>query len=616
MNGLRFRYLAFFGAGKAPAELHFSAGLNVICGASETGKSLVVEALDFMLGEERPIRDVPERAGYDRIRLGIESDGSPPLTIERSVEGGNFKAYEGLLLEESISATSTVLRWKHASTRKDTLSHALLSRVGLDARVLRKNSSGEIRSLSFRDLARLCISNEEEIQARVSPFLSGQFVTGTPEYATLKLLLTGADDNALVGQQSVAIRRDQEAGKVELLEKMIAELQEQLDQQDSDESELRGQLERLEQSIQAQDEALRASQLAFDAVLERRSAAARAVRERRERIAEIHELVSRFRLLDSHYASDIERLGAIRESGSMFVHLPSESCPLCGAEPKHQHLNEPCDGNTEAVVQAAIAEMAKISRLRRELGETVESLESERDELAVATEQPEKEQSEAEQQIREIASPVLSAERASYRELVSQRAEVRVKLERFGRLADLVAQRLDLDADSDGTAADEPQSKTVISKNVLDEYAQTVERILKEWHYPDARRVFFDEGKRDLQIAGKDRGSSGKGLRAITHAAAKVALMEFCRERHLPHPGFVVLDSPLLAYWKPEGSDDDLSGSDLKEMFYQYLSGISAECQVIVVENEHPPPSVESHANVIVFTKNPEHGRYGLFPRQ
>ena len=138
---------------------------------------------------------------------------------------------------------------------------------------------------------------------------------------------------------------------------------------------------------------------------------------------------------------------------------------------------------------------------------------------------------------------------------------------------------------------------------------------MHDWHFPNANRVFFDESKRDFQIAGKNRGSTGKGLRAITHAAVKIALMEFSRERNLPHPGFVVLDSPLLAYWKPEGADDDLRGTDLKEMFYRYLLGLRKDNQVIIVENEHPPDFVSGEGNVIVFTKNPRGGRYGFFPR-
>jgi len=178
----------------------------------------------------------------------------------------------------------------------------------------------------------------------------------------------------------------------------------------------------------------------------------------------------------------------------------------------------------------------------------------------------------------------------------------------------LNAQRAEIDAEQTESTGEHSSTKTQISKNVLDEFAQTIEGILQEWHFPNAIRVFFDEGKRDFQIAGKDRGSTGKGLRAITHAAVKIGLMEFCHERNLPHPGFVVLDSPLLAYWKPEGVEDDLRGSDLKEMFYRYLLGLRKDSQVIIIENEHPPDFVSRKGNVIVFTKNLRQGRYGFFP--
>ena len=96
MSGLLLRYLAFFGPDNPPADLSFAPGLNVICGASETGKSFIVESIDFMLGQENPVRDIPERDGYDvcsrRIRLAIESTDWPPVTLDRSVEGGNFRA--------------------------------------------------------------------------------------------------------------------------------------------------------------------------------------------------------------------------------------------------------------------------------------------------------------------------------------------------------------------------------------------------------------------------------------------------------------------------------------------------------------------------------------------
>lgn len=614
MTGIQLRYLAYLAADKPPADLSLAPGLNIICGASETGKSFIVETIDFMLGQENPVRDIPERDGYDRIRLAVESTGWPPLTLDRSVEGGNFRAYEELLTDGSPRTEAKTLRWKHSAARQDTLSYALLERTGLTSKVLRKNAVGETRSLSFRDMARLCVITEEEIQGRGSPILSGQYPTATGEYAAFKLLLTGQDDSALVAAKEMSGRREQDTGKIELLDQLIADLQAELDEEGAEDEELNDQLARLDESIRAQNEALAAVQRALDSVLERRGAAAREIRNRRARVAEIDELAERFRLLDSHYQTDLDRLAAIHESGSLFVHLEQQPCPLCGALPRDQHLDSECEGNTEAVVKAADAEMVKISRLRRELADTTTSLTTERQGLLESLDQFDDEYKACEQDLNEIASPAVSTERSSYNLLVSERAEVRFKLEKSERLKRLTAQRAELDVEQTESAGGPSTTKTQVSKNVLDEFAQTIEAILQEWHFPNANRVFFDEGKRDFQIAGKDRGSSGKGLRAITHAAVKIGLMEFCRERNLPHPGFVVLDSPLLAYWKPEGADDDLRGTDLKEMFYRYLLGLRKDSQVIIIENEHPPDFVSRDGNVIVFTKNPHGGRYGFFP--
>lgn len=614
MSGILLRYLAYLGPNNSPADVSLEPGLNVICGASETGKSFIAETIDFMLGQESPVRDIPERDGYDRIRLTVESIGWPPLTLERSVEGGSFRAYEEVLTDGMPQSESKILRWKHSAARQDTLSYALLQRAGLSSKVLRRNAAGETRSLSFRDLARLCVVTEEEIQKRGSPLLSGQYTTATVEYAAFKLLLTGTDDSALVAANQVSGRREQDVGKMELLDQMIADLHAELDEAGAEEEELLDQLSRLAGAIQRQNETLAAVQSALDSVLERRGAAAREIRNRRARVAEVDELVQRFALLDKHYQTDLDRLAAIHESGSLFVHLEQEPCPLCGSLPGDQHLESECEGNTEAVVTAAEAEMVKIRRLRRELSDTVESLSAERQGLLASLDQFEVDYKSHEQELNGIASPAVSAERASYNLFVSRHAEVRFQLEKIDRLNRLTAQRAELDPAQGPSRSGSSGTNTQVSKSVLDDFAQTIERILQEWHFPNANRVFFDEGKRDFQIAGKDRGSTGKGLRAITHAAVKIGLMEFCRERNLPHPGFVVLDSPLLAYWKPEGDEDDLRGTDLKERFYLYLLGLSEDSQVVIIENEHPADIVGREGNVIVFTRNPHQGRYGFFP--
>ena len=94
MSSLLLRYLAYLGQNIEIASIDLKPDLNVVCGASETGKSFLVESIDFMLGGGKRPRDIRERAGYDCVRLMIEGKGWPTLSIERSTEGGAFSAYK------------------------------------------------------------------------------------------------------------------------------------------------------------------------------------------------------------------------------------------------------------------------------------------------------------------------------------------------------------------------------------------------------------------------------------------------------------------------------------------------------------------------------------------
>jgi hypothetical protein len=106
----------------------------------------------------------------------------------------------------------------------------------------------------------------------------------------------------------------------------------------------------------------------------------------------------------------------------------------------------------------------------------------------------------------------------------------------------------------------------------------------------------------------------------ITHAAFKVALLLFCHEHNLPHPGFLILDTPLLAYRDPihskQGplSDDEhvLRNTSLKDFFFEHLSRNGDKGQFVVIENIDLPPGIEGLAHVETFTGDPASDRAGL----
>ena len=80
--------ICFLGTRVEPALVIFEQSLSVVCGASDTGKSFLVEAIDFLLGGKE-LRGIPELDGYEKARITIESSKKGTWTFERSIEGGN-----------------------------------------------------------------------------------------------------------------------------------------------------------------------------------------------------------------------------------------------------------------------------------------------------------------------------------------------------------------------------------------------------------------------------------------------------------------------------------------------------------------------------------------------
>ena len=213
---LQLRRIAYSGPKKI-AELTFSKGVNVICGASDTGKSFLSESIDFMLGGSA-LRDIPERSMFGEVQLDLDVITGEKWRFYRASSGGNFKAQN--LLEEK--AKVEVLRKNHSHGKTDNMSGFLLYKIVLlGKRILRSKKKGTTQSLSFRNLARLVIVQEGEIQQAGSPFWGGQYTLKTAELSTIKLLLTGVDDSGVVESMYAVSDRTKQGAEVAKNTKMF-----------------------------------------------------------------------------------------------------------------------------------------------------------------------------------------------------------------------------------------------------------------------------------------------------------------------------------------------------------------------------------------------------------
>ncbi len=617
-SGLQLRFIRFLGPGKEPAEFTFTRGLNILWGSSDTGKTFLAHAIDFMLGAGGGLKDIPERVGYDSILLGLTTKGKDH-TILRSTNGGSFRRFDGLLSEipDDVSSGQS-LSAAHTTKNYNNLSHWLLREIGLDKRqILWSKKTGETRSLGFRALAHLCVITYPKITQVISPIYGGQYQDQTREYGVFKLLLTGNDDSAVITDSISSQKVSQVADlplRPETLEHLVATYEEDLARLTNSPDDL----ETDEAAVQLQLEQIHASLISMEGKVSETTRQRKEVYNNYSRLAsratEIKELQSRFQLLDQQYTNDFKRLIAIQESGQFFVLRDPTPCPLCGASPEVQHRDAACDGNVAAVAQAAAAEIAKIKLLQTELQETVASLIKEQTSILAESQLLEGELRTYQQRIDAALSPEFSSARKLYEELIEKRAKIRQAI-LINKKLQATRKRLDepnlpVEKPTDREASVEVEQ--YVPKSVLQSFSKTVESVLQKWHFPNATDVYFDEMTRDIVIGGRARGSRGAGLCAITYAAFIVGLFEYCRSRKMQHPGFLILDSPLLAYKEPKGEDEGIAGTDLKARFYEHLDQLAGQQQIFVIDNTEPPETFRARA--LQFTHNPEIPRYGLFP--
>lgn len=614
MTGFQLRRLQIIGPDVAAAEMDFGPGLNVVSGASDTGKSYLVETVDFMLGGGTPPRQIPESRGYDTARLSIVAHDGRGFELTRALQGGDF-----LLAESGAPETAgqVTLGSRHSASTEENISTFLLRFAGLDGKRVRKNAQNELQNLSFRNLAHLVLIDEESIIKKGSPIHSGESTQRTVQASVFKLLLTGDDDSALIAVKKPAIAKAELEAQIALLDQLVADYNRELSESTQDPADLDRQLERLNVSIAQSEQALSIERSAFEEQERQRRAAWQTRDEVLARQAEIGGLLERFALLNEHYGSDLDRLEAVSEAGFFFVALDAGVCPLCGAPAgDHRHDGVPHDGDIAALRAACDREITKIRQLQSELTQAVGDLNAEGAELRSRLEAAQLAFRSADALVRETLTPALSAARAENSRLLETRAEVRQALGLVERIADLRRKRADSEA-ALGTAGRSLDERPGLPPASVQAFSASVEELLVAWHFPHEKPIYFDERSQDLVLGSRRRGEQGKGLRALTHAAFSLGLEQTCRNLHLPAIGFVMLDSPLVTFREAEADEAGLDAGarlEVKRAFYRDLAARVRTDQVIIVENEDPEVELRTAIVSHIFTKRVDQGRAGFFP--
>lgn len=607
ITGFQIRRLTLVGRGVPNAEVQFNEGLNVVSGPSDTGKTFIVQCIDYMLGGKDVPEPIPEAAQYETVRLTLSvSVDDDEVVLERSIRGGNFKLVRPEQADEILAA-------KHTAGNKASVSQYLLSLSGLNGKKVRKNKEGVTREVSFRDLARLIVVDEETIISKTSPALTGQHTTGTAESAVFRLLLTGVDDGALISSEDPKVAKGRQAGKVEMLDLLLNQTKGRIAEMQlpDDVQAWQGQLAQIETLFEAAQKELAVEQQSAAQLEGKRRAELSSLRQLESRSGVLRELQRRFALLEQQYLSDLRRLESIAEAGARLGQMNEERCPVCGATAEHQeHEHQKADAAPEDVAQSCLVEAAKIRLLISDLHLTRADNDREIARLdGLSAEAKERVRAVA-TQLTEMLKPRVEVALLRLRESQTHRDIYRRALELHGRVNELQSLLADLGLAAPGKGAELESAR--VRSDEAETFSQEVESLLRAWHFPGLDRVTFSESDQDIVISGRTRASHGKGVRAIAHAAFNLALLKSCLKAEMPHPGFALIDSPLVVYREPDTDEGGFS-HDVKDAFYRSIAEDFRASQVIIFENEDPPSDLGADANVIRFT-GASHGRQGFIP--
>ncbi|MCP1240300.1 hypothetical protein NKW44_11430 [Acetobacter lovaniensis] len=621
MNGtishIRIDRVAMTGPHKKTVEISFLDGVNIVWGASNAGKSFVRKSIDYVFGGDKV--DVPtEGIGYDNFVVWLSTPNAGPITLRRSVHGGDI--YMALGHANFVNSDSPGYEeMKATHVQSENVSRFVLQQSGFREARLLKNERAEKMPFSLRVLIRYLIVDEARMIDEKSILLHHNRTVTAEDKTLIKFLLTGVDGSSVEQVRSGDQLKAARDAKVELLSQLADKVREKIKSDRSD-TELERMLAIAEDERDNLQRITVGRQDAIDFLAAQVRADTSALSGEETEIADLSTMIVRFEELNSIFASDLDRLSGLEEGNFLLQKFSEMNCPICGAAPEHQHLHYDF-GSIELQRIAAEAEIAKIRREETELANTLTEAKEERRRREIEVEKIRGARTENQRALDEAMGLETSA-RVTFakstervRELEKEMDDRRLLASYETEIEEVSRQRVASRQRAAGLNLD-------LTASEANELSKVIKRVLKAWNYPGGEAVHFSTQEQDIVVDGKNRRNNGAGIRAILHAAFKVALLVYCRETGRPHPGFIVLDSPLLAYRPADEKkelgelteeDFEVQRANLAAHFYEHLHSLQNFAQIIVIENHKSDQAVVAPYPNIQFTRNPSLGRAGFF---
>ena len=609
---LKLTKLILAGENKKDAIINFKGGLNVIAGASDTGKSFAFECIDFALGSSSNPKTVPEMKGYRSVFLEIEDIGQEEIfTLKRNFSEDEkneiFIYYSNY--QEKDAAEVEKLSVTHNA--KKSLSKKLLNCCDCTYKYVMKNTKGDTRAFTFRSFSPLIMINELRITARHSPIYhtdSRGSTFATPARTAFKTVISGIDYKKEEKKENTEIIKAKLKGKIEQLSQIIDEIRIENNEliKDTEDINTEKSIEIIELNkfIKEKSEEIKKYELDYKEIQTE-------IEIKNTELKHLLNNNNKFVLLKKNYLSDLERLEFIYDAFDLTQQLVEVECPICHSPMKVNEMEKSDD-----YYEALATEKIKIEVQLAELDETIKDLSDEIISKKQRISKLENYKEEITDNLNNNLGPIVAEKVKKVQELMDAQERINLITRNEKRINKYNTEISKLQEKIDSTGQEKRKKIEDLPEAYTNELCKEIKFLLQGCDFIGKEgKIKYNNATEDVEVGEKEKASYGKGARAIINSTFLIGIMNYCYKRNLCHPGIVVLDSPLTTYKEKDkkDGDDETITKGTKEKFYEMLAE-QKNGQIIIFDNEEPSSTVKTKINYLHFSGDSTVGRKGLIP--
>lgn len=604
MSRFYIKQISALGDGKQLSTISFEDGINIIYGASNSGKSYIIGCINFMFGGDIPFEKTA--TGYDTISMLLESIDGHFVSVTRKIVDGP----KGDTGANSVHVATSLKRFKEGdySLSKLEYSDLLLYLMGIkDRHKIISTQAIKTQNLTNRTFFHMFFIDEENIFRKGTALDVPRHSKITASLSALKFLIDGDDMHEIVPEETEDERKLRIAknnavviyinDKIQQITHKHGELERSLQYNNNEDIEIK--MENIIEEITSVEAEIVRSTEASRKLLEE-------VYSVSSKIEEATFLKSRYKALRTQYTSDIKRLNFIADGDQKkSANRKPVVCPFCeGDIPDRVEDREEYSEVYTLELQRINSQLEDLTAAEQDIDDQIFKLET---------------------KLKNLNAQNDSIKLLIKRRLRPKASELHSSLASFKKVAQIQNQMLAMESIASEMGSDvinlgiedeaikkfDPRTK--INSELWKLWSDKFELAVKACAYPNFTSAYISIDTADAVVNGKHKKNEGKGYRAFLNTILTFTLMKFLEQYGTYKPSMLILDSPILSL-KEKVKASEHATVGMKESLFKYIIENCGDNQVIIAENEIPDSPVVDYSkvNMIEFTLDDSDGRYGF----